>query len=259
LEKEALTVLAVLVGLIVGSFLNVVIHRLPRRQEIVFRPSHCPRCQADIPFYLNVPLLSSALLRGRCRACGERIPPRYPLVEALAALGFWMALERYGPSLHAGAVAVFISLLIALAFIDLEHMILPDELTLGGAGLFLAYSFVHPEIAQLDAVLTGFGAALFFAALFYFYLKVRRIEGLGFGDVKMALLMGLFLGLRRTAVAIMLASVIGVLVGLFFIVFRKKDLKLALPFGPFLALGSWLALFQGEALLGWIASLWGLP
>jgi leader peptidase (prepilin peptidase)/N-methyltransferase len=138
-------------------------------------------------------------------------------------------------------------------------MILPDELTLGGAALFFAYSFFNPEIAQLDAVLSGLGAALFFSALFYFYLKVRKIEGLGFGDVKMALLMGLFLGVNRLAVAILLASLSGLLVGLYFILFRRKDFKLALPFGPFLALGSYLALFWGDAILAWIGSLWLLP
>jgi len=251
--------LSAVLGLIVGSFLNVVIHRLPLGQEVVFRPSHCPRCQAAIPWYLNVPVLSYLALGGRCRFCRAAISPRYPLVEVLTAFSFWLACHAFGPGLHGAAVAVFLSLLIALAFIDLAHMILPDELTLGGAALFLVYAFFHPEIAARDALLAGFGAALFFAGLFYFYLKVRKIEGLGFGDVKMALLLGLFLGPRRITVAILLASLSGVLVGLFFILFRKKDLKLALPFGPFLALGGYLSLFWGEALLAWIGSLWGLP
>lgn len=251
--------LSVVFGLIVGSFLNVVIHRLPLKQDIVFLPSHCPRCQAAIPFYLNVPVLSWVVLRGRCRSCRAPISPRYPLVEALTAFSFWLVLDRYGLSAHAGAAAVFLCLLIVLAFIDLRHWILPDELTLGGSALFLAYSFFHPEVTWTNAVLTGLGAALFFAGLFYFYLKVRKIEGLGFGDVKMALLMGLFLGLHRLAVAIMLASLSGVLVGLFFILFKKKDLKLALPFGPFLALGGYAALFWGDALLAWVGTLWGLP
>ena len=251
--------LTVVFGLIAGSFLNVVIHRLPRGESVAFPASHCPRCGAPIPFHDNVPLLSYAVLLGRCRSCRARISPRYPLVEALTAFSFWLARDAHGLTLHAAACAVFLCLLIALAFIDLEHMILPDELTLGGAALFFAYSFFNPELAQLDAVLSGAGAALFFAALLFFYLKLRKIEGLGFGDVKMALFLGLFLGLRRTVVAILLASLSGLLVGLFFIVFRKKNLKLALPFGPFLSLGSYVALFRGEALLEWIGSLWKLP
>jgi leader peptidase (prepilin peptidase)/N-methyltransferase len=257
--EAALSPLAVVLGLIVGSFLNVVIHRLPLRQDIVFLPSHCPRCQAPIPFYLNVPLLGYLVLRGRCRSCRAAISPRYPLVEALAGLSFWLACDRWGLSLHAGAAAVFLSLLIALAFIDLQHMILPDELTLGGSALFLVYAFVHPEIGWLEAVLSGAGGALFFAALFYAYLKLRQVEGLGFGDVKMALLMGLFLGARRLAAAVFLASLSGLLVGLWFIVFKKKDLKLALPFGPFLALGAYVALFWGDAILDWIGALWVMP
>ncbi len=252
------TALTIVFGLIVGSFLNVVIHRLPRGESIIFPPSHCPRCRVEIPFYHNIPLLSYVILLGRCRSCRARISPQYPLVEGLTALSFWLAYSAFGLTLHAAAAAVFICLMIALAAIDLEHMILPDELTLGGAALFFIYSFFNPEIGQLDAVLSGLGAALFFAALFFFYLKVRKIEGLGFGDVKMALLMGLFLGLHRLTVAILLASLSGLLVGIFFIVFKKKNLKLALPFGPFLALGSCVSLFWGDAILDWIGSLWRL-
>jgi leader peptidase (prepilin peptidase)/N-methyltransferase len=251
--------LTVVFGLIVGSFLNVVIHRLPRGESIVFPPSHCPRCRAEIPFYLNIPLLSYVILLGRCRSCRARISPQYPLVEGLAALAFWLAYASFGLTLQAAAAAVFLCLMIALAAIDLEHTILPDELTLGGSALFFVYSFFNPEVGQMDALLSGLGAALFFAALFFFYLKVRKIEGLGFGDVKMALLMGLFLGLHRLAVAILLASLSGLLVGLFFIVFKKKNLKLALPFGPFLALGSSVSLFWGYAILAWIGTLWSLP
>ena len=251
--------LIVVFGLIIGSFLNVVIHRLPLRQEIVFTPSHCPRCNAAIPFYLNVPLLSYAILLGRCRSCRAGISPQYPLVEALTGLSFWLAFQRYGLSPHAAACAVFLCLLIVLAAIDLKYMILPDELTLGGAAVFLVYSFFNPEIGQLDAVLSGLGAALFFAALFYAYLKLRKVEGLGFGDVKMALLLGLFLGVRRLVVAIFLASLTGLLAGIFFILFKKKNLKFALPFGPFLALGSYVALFCGDAVLAWIGALWRLP
>jgi len=257
--EETLTFFAIVVGLIVGSFLNVVIHRLPLNESIVFPPSRCPACKAAIAPYDNVPLLSYAVLRGRCRACRAAISPRYPLVEAFTAFSFWLAFDAYGLSLHALAAAVFLALLIALAAIDLQHMILPDELTLGGAALFFVYSFFNPEVSQLDAVLSGLGAALFFSALFYFYLKVRKIEGLGFGDVKMALFMGLFLGVSRLAIAIFLASLSGLLVGLYFILFRKKDFKLALPFGPFLSLGSYLALFWGDAILAWIGSLWMLP
>lgn len=252
------TTLSILFGLIIGSFLNVVIHRLPLAENVVFPPSHCPRCRAAIPFYLNIPLLSYIFLLGRCRSCHGRISPQYPLVEGFCAFSFWLTVHSYGLSLQAAAGAVFICLLIALAAIDARHMILPDELTYSGAAIFFIYSFFNPQVRQLDAMLGGLGGALFFAGLYYFYLKIRKIEGLGFGDVKMALFMGLFLGPRRLALAIFLASLSGLLVGIVIIVLKKKNLRLALPFGPFLSLGSFISLFWGEAILTWMGSLWRL-
>lgn len=252
------TALSIIFGLIIGSFLNVVIHRLPLAENVVFPPSHCPRCRAAIPFYDNIPLLSYLILLGKCRSCRARISPQYPLVEGFCAFSFWLVVQRHGLTLQAAACAVFICLLVALAAIDIRHMVLPDELTLGGAAFFFIYSFFNPAVGQLDAVLSGLGGALFFAGLYFFYLKIRKIEGLGFGDVKMALFMGLFLGLRALAVAIFLASLSGLLVGIFFIAFKKKNLKLALPFGPFLGLGSFISLFWADAILEWIGSLWRL-
>ena len=248
--------LTIVFGLIIGSFLNVVIHRLPLEQSIVFPGSHCPRCQTDIPFFHNIPLLSYVILRGRCHFCHSKISPQYPLVESFCALSFWLTLHFFGLSLTAVFTATFICLLITLAAIDLKHMILPDELTLGGIVLFFAYSFFNPAVNQLDAVLSGLGAALFFSGFFFFYLKIRKIEGLGFGDIKMVLLMGLFLGLHRLVVAIFLASLSGLFVGVFLIIFKKKNLKFALPFGPFLSLGSYISLFGGDSILAWLGSLW---
>ncbi|HSQ35906.1 MAG TPA: prepilin peptidase [Candidatus Binatia bacterium] len=251
--------LIVVFGLIIGSFLNVVIHRLPLGENIVFPPSHCPHCRSDIPFYHNIPLLSYLVLRGRCHSCREGISPQYPLVEAFSAFGFWLTWRFFGVTPAAAFTAVFICLLIVLAAIDLKYMILPDELTLGGTAVFFIYSFFNPAVSTLNAVLSGLGAALIFSGFFFFYLKVRKIEGLGFGDVKMVLMMGLFLGLQRLVVAIFLASFSGLLVGVFMMVFKKKDLKFALPFGPFLSLGSFIAVFWGDAILARMGSLWQLP
>ncbi len=250
--------LIVVFGLIIGSFLNVVIHRLPLGENVVFPPSHCPRCRTAIPFYHNIPLCSYLILRGRCHSCRERISPQYPLVEGFCAFSFWLTWHFFALTPAAAVTATFISLLIALAAIDLEHMILPDELTLGGSALFFIYSFFNPAVSQLDAVLSGLGAALIFSGFFFFYLKVRKIEGLGFGDIKMVLMMGLFLGMQRLVVAIFLASLAGLLVGIFLMLFKKKNLKFALPFGPFLSLGSYIAIFWGDAILAWMGSLWQL-
>jgi leader peptidase (prepilin peptidase)/N-methyltransferase len=248
--------LTIVFGLVIGSFLNVVIHRLPLGENVVFPPSHCPRCRADIPFYHNIPLLSYIILRGRCHSCRAHISLQYPLIESFCAFSFWLTLHFFGLSLAAVFTAVFICLLITLTAIDLKHMILPDELTLGGTALFFAYSFFNPAISQLNAVLSGLGAALLFSGFFFFYLKIRKIEGLGFGDIKMVLLMGLFLGLHRLIVAIFLASLSGLLVGIFLIIFKKKNLKSALPFGPFLSLGSYISIFWGPGILAWLGSLW---
>jgi leader peptidase (prepilin peptidase) / N-methyltransferase len=237
-------------GLIFGSFLNVVVYRLPRGESVVHPGSRCPACRHDIRWVDNIPVLSFLLLRGRCRDCRQPISPRYPLVEAFTGFAFWLVATSFPEDLvYQGAAALFVFLLIALALIDLEHMILPDELTLGGSAVFLGFSFIHPLLTPWEAIGSGITAAAVFAALYFFYLRIRKIEGLGFGDVKMVLLLGLFLGPRQTLTAILLASVSGLLVGLVLIVWQKKDLKLALPFGTFLALGSFVSLFWGERIL----------
>jgi len=248
------TILVIVCGLIIGSFLNVVIHRLPLKQSLIRPSSHCPRCLTPIPFYLNVPVLSYLWLRGRCRFCRQPISPRYPLVELFTAFTFWLGFSFFGLTPHAAATVLFLCLLIALALIDLEHMILPDELTLSGAFVFAIYAFFHPQISPLNAFLSAFAAVSIFTALYFFYLKVRKIEGLGFGDVKMMAFMGLFLGYEKLAVAVLLASLAGTCAGLFFVFFRKKSMTFALPFGSFLSLGGYVAAFWGPDILRLIAS-----
>jgi leader peptidase (prepilin peptidase)/N-methyltransferase len=135
-------------------------------------------------------------------------------------------------------------------------MILPDELTLGGAVLFFLYSFFNPRLTTANAVIASFGSALIFTGLYYFYLKVKKIEGLGFGDIKMMLLLGAFLGINKLLIAVLLASLSGLIVGIFFIIFKGKTLKLKLPFGTFLGAGSYISLFWGEKLLRAIQSLY---
>jgi leader peptidase (prepilin peptidase)/N-methyltransferase len=252
------TITIIIFGLIVGSFLNVVIHRLPLEESIVSPGSHCPSCNTPIRFYDNIPVLSFLILMGKCRRCKTRISLRYPLVELFTAFSFWLPYRFYFEQLpvYAGFCVVFLCLLIALALIDLEHQLLPDELTLGGAVVFLIYAFFNPMVAPKAAIATAFGAALVFAGLYFFYLKVRKIEGLGQGDIKMMLLLGAFLGPDRLAIAVLLASIAGLLVGLFFIIFKGKNLKLKLPFGTFLSLGSYISLFWGHHVFNAIRSLY---
>jgi leader peptidase (prepilin peptidase)/N-methyltransferase len=247
----------VLLGLIWGSFLNVVIYRLPLEKSVVKPASYCPSCKATIKFYDNIPVISYILLWGKCRYCRSRIPVQYPLVEAFTAFSFWAAYQFSGGiTVYMAAVILFLCLIIALGIIDLKHMILPDELTLGGAAIFLIYSFFHPEQNTLELILTAFAGSLFFAAIYYYYVKIRKREGLGFGDVKLMLLLGAFLGFKKLLVAILIASFAGVLVGLYFILFKKKTVKLALPFGTFLSLGSYISLFYGHTILDFLRGLY---
>lgn len=248
----------VLLGLVIGSFLNVVIYRLPVQKSIVSPRSFCPQCKTPVKFYDNIPVLSFLILRGKCRICKNSISVQYPAVEILTAFSFWFSFKTFGYSpLYTGFAIVFLCLLIALALIDLKHMILPDELTLGGGLIFLVFSFFNPEITYWDAFGSAFGSALIFTGLYFFYLKVRKIEGLGFGDVKMMILLGAFLGLKKLVIAVLIGSFSGLIVGLFFILFKKKNLRLQLPFGTFLGFGSYISLFWGDEILYFLHRLYG--
>lgn len=248
----------ILLGLICGSFLNVVIHRLPRGESIVHPRSHCPACQGPIPLFLNIPIISYLLLLGKCRQCRAPIPIRYPLVEAFTAFSFWLAYRSFAPEslLFTIAAIAFIMIMIPLGLIDLSHMILPDSLTLGGGILFFIFAFFHPEYPGQFYVLiaTGLGAAALFFLLYLFYLKVRKIEGLGLGDVKMMLPLGFFLGPWGLVITVFMGSILGLIVGMFFIVFKKKNLKFSLPFGTFLAISAYITLFLKGLLLFWLST-----
>ena len=250
-------IIIIVTGLIFGSFLNVVIHRLPLEQSIVKPRSFCPSCGKTIKAYDNIPVLSYLLLRGRCRDCRTPVSLRYPLVEIFTAFTFWYSyrLSEYG-IIHLIFTLIFLMVLIALCLIDLEHMILPDELTLGGSALFLAYSFFNPEVRTIDGVLTAFGVTLIFTGIYIFYIKVRKIEGLGQGDIKMVFFLGVFLGIKKLIVTILLASVSGLAVGIIIIIIKRKDFKYALPFGTFLSIAGYISYFFGEKILKMISSLY---
>jgi len=236
---------ALLVGLVVGSFLNVVIHRVPRDGSLVRPRSSCPGCGSVIRWYDNVPLLSWAVLRGRCRHCDEPISFRYPAIEALTGLLFAACVVRFGPTGAAAAAALFCSLLIVLAAIDLEHFILPDKITLPGIALGW---LLQPWLAGslLDAVigaLTGAGLLILVINGWYW---LRQEEGMGLGDVNMLALIGAFLGWQGMLGAFLFAAVAGAVVGIGLVITRRLALGAKLPFGFFLALGGIAALFARE-------------
>ena len=240
---------AALVGLVVGSYLNVVIHRLPLEISTVLPPSACPACGAAIRWYDNLPVVSWIALGGRCRDCDARIPLRYPLVEAATAVAFAGAVGRWGASFAALAAAVLAALLVALGWIDLDHFLLPDKLTLPGIALGLASQLVVAggSLSRgLVGALAGAGVLLVVAGL---WELLRGVEGMGLGDVKMLAMVGAFLGVAGVVVTLVFATVLGALVGLGLVAARRGTLSARLPFGVFLAIGGLVALYAGDALV----------
>jgi len=243
--------LVVVFGLVWGSFLNVVIYRVPRRLSLVRPPSTCPACGTKIKPYDNVPVLSWLWLGGKCRHCRGPISPVYPLVELLTALGFVLVFLRSGRVLGLAFLAgcLFTSALIALGFIDYFHQVLPDAITMPGLVLALAYSFFRDDLTFRGALLGAASGAGFLLLVYGAYRLIRKKEGLGMGDVTMLLMIGAYLGLARTLLTLILGSFVGAVVGVFLIVRRKKDLQFALPFGTFLAPAAFVAALWGERIV----------
>ncbi len=257
--------LAALFGLLIGSFLNVCIYRWPRDLSVVHPRSACPECEKPIAWYDNIPLLSYLLLRGRCRQCGKGIPWRYPAVELLTAIAFAYFIGHGGLNAQSIKYCIFAAILIGLIFADLETLLLPDELTIGGLVVGLAFALFIPvpdSMLQVVAVLSGFNprgrAGMFGEALFgavvpagaiwfggWVFEKVRHKEGLGFGDVKMLAMVGAFLGIRGALLTVILGSVAGSIIGLAYIKITGKDASsYPLPFGSFLGAAALFAAVQ---------------
>lgn len=236
-------------GAIIGSFLNVCIVRLPEERSIVTPPSHCPKCRRDIAWYDNVPLLSYLFLRGRCRACGVRISPRYLAVELLTgalAVALW---TRLGPTVAFAGYFAFAAALVTITFIDLDHRIIPDVISLPGIVAGLAISFVSPLVTPLDALLGALAGGGVLLTIAFAYQAIRGQEGMGGGDVKLLAMIGAFLGWQSVFVTLMVASLIGSLIGVALMIYQRADAKLAIPFGPFLAGGALVYLFFGDRIL----------
>lgn len=242
-------------GCCLGSFFNVVIHRIPHGKSIVSPGSHCPQCHQAISAYDNIPLLSYLLLRGRCRHCGVHIPWRYPLVEFLGGVMVVFLFRRYGWQPQFFVELFFCCCLFVIFFIDLDTYLIPDVISLPGIVVGLATSFVSPRIGWFDS-LAGIllGGGLFYAIAIG-YQWFRGQEGLGGGDIKLLAMIGAFLGWTGVVFTILLSSVTGTVVGLIAMRHSQKGLSTMLPFGPFLVLGAVCYLFWGETLLNWY---WGI-
>lgn len=244
-------------GMLVGSFLNVCICRMPNDQSVVSPPSHCPHCSCQIRWYDNIPVVSYLLLRGKCRGCGAHISLQYPLVELLNGILTLLLFLRFGPTLAFAALFIFCSALVVITFIDIEHQIIPDEISLSGIVIGFVLSFFlkgHSWLNSLLGILLGGGSLLLVA---YSYQWLTGKEGMGGGDIKLLAMMGAFLGWKAIPFIIFASSLVGSLVGVSMMLFQKKDSKLAIPFGPYLALGAVLYIFYGKPLIQWYLNLGG--
>jgi leader peptidase (prepilin peptidase) / N-methyltransferase len=249
---ETVTALFIgLFGLVWGSFLNVIIFRLPRSMSLISPPSTCPGCGRRIRPYDNIPVLSYLVLRGRCRRCGFRIPPSYLLVEVATPAAFLIIFSRHGLPLGASffASALFASAMIVLGVIDYRHKIIPDAITIPGLVLALGYGAFRPDMSFSRALAGAAVGAGFLLFVYGSYYLIRKKEGLGMGDVMLMLLVGAYLGWMRTIFTLILASIVGAAIGMAFVIFRKKDLQAELPFGSFLAPAAFVSLIWGDALI----------
>jgi leader peptidase (prepilin peptidase) / N-methyltransferase len=243
-------------GAVIGSFLNVCIYRIPRSKSIVKPNSFCPNCEKPIEFYDNIPVVSYLLLGGKCRHCGAKISKRYPFIELLTGVLFLIFYRKTGLNFELFVTLFFVTLLIIIAFIDLDFQIIPDVLSIGGlvAGLIFALfrpmlSYLDPKFGFLDAlygVLLG-GGVLFVIA--YGYQLIMKREGMGGGDIKLLAMIGAFTGFKGVLFSLIGGSVIGTLVGIPLMLIKKENTQYAIPFGPFLSLGAVIFLFAGDRVI----------
>ena len=237
-------------GLLIGSFLNVCIYRLPRRESIVFPASRCPACGARIRSWDNVPVLAWFWLRGRCRDCGGAISWRYPLIEAVNGAVYGLIVWRFGLSAEAVVYAAFFSTLLVVTVIDLDFQIIPDRISLPGIPIAFACALWLGRITWWESML---GAALP-AALFLAIVILSR-GGMGLGDVKLIAMIGALVGWKLALLTILVGAVAGSVVGVGLMVFQGKGRKTAVPFGPFLSLGAVVSVACGAPLIQWYLGL----
>ena len=250
-----MTIFSILFGLIIGSFLNVCIHRIPLKKSLIHPPSSCPQCGENVRFYDNIPVISYLLLWGKCRSCHASISIRYPIVEMLTGIFAVITWMEFGPSPSTLIYFFFITTLLVITFIDIDHRIIPDIISLPCIPLGFAVSFVLPSINWIESLLgiaLGGGSLL---AIAWGYQLFRGKEGMGGGDIKLLGMIGAFIGWKGVLFTIMASSFTGTAVGIIMMLRAGKGMKMALPFGPFLAIGAILYLFLGPQIISWYFNL----
>jgi len=239
-------IIIALLGAAIGSFLNVCIRRIPAGKSLIFPASHCPKCNYSIRFYDNIPIISFLLLRGRCRNCREGISLQYPLVELLTAIMALLLFWKFGLTLKFLFSFLFACVLIIITFIDLEHQIIPDVLTLLGIPVFFLAAVFAMGVSPLEAVLGALiGGGILYAIAFGYELITKR-EGMGGGDIKLLAMLGAFFGWKSLFFILLVSSFLGAIVGISVILIKGKDMRYAVPFGPFLSLAALAYIFWGD-------------
>lgn len=237
-----------ILGLLLGSFYNVCIVRLPLEKSVVKERSHCPKCKKLIPWYLNIPVLSYLFLLGKCRFCKEKISIEYPLVELSTGILFLVLYHHFGVSWQWLSYAVFCSGLLIVTVIDLHHRIIPNEISLPGIIVGFIFSLITSDLLWWESLLGAFLGGGVFLGIAFLYEKLTKKEGLGGGDIKLLAMIGAWLGYQSLLIVIVTSSLLGSFVGIGVMLAHKKNLQTAIPFGPFLAIGALIYLFWGYEL-----------
>ena len=246
---------AFILGAVIGSFLNVCIYRIPAGKSIVSPPSACPHCGYQIRWFQNIPILSYLFLGGKCASCRTTISFRYPAIEALTGFLFALVLYNFSFSTATPVYWVFVAALIVITFIDLDHQIIPDVISLPGIIVGFVCSFFVPWLTWIDSLLGVVIGGGILLAIAWIYEKVAKREGMGGGDIKLLAMLGAFLGWKAVLPIIFVASLVGSLIGIPLMLLQKGDTKLAIPFGPFLAFAATVYLFWGRELVYWYLNL----
>lgn len=241
-----MNILITVLGAALGSFLNVLIYRLPEETSIIFPASRCPHCRKAIRFYDNIPVISYILLKGRCRECHEKISFRYPLVELITAVISLLLFWKFGLTFQYLFSFIFVCALMVITFIDLDHQIIPDVITLPGIPIFFLAAVFAMNLRFLDAFL-GFliGGGCLYGIAFVYELVTKR-EGMGGGDIKLLAMIGAFLGWQSLLFVLLVSSLLGAVVGISLMMVKGQDMKYAVPFGPFLSFAAVAYIFFGD-------------
>ena len=259
MEPQALILIGALIfGACIGSFLNVCIYRIPEGKSIVSPGSACSACGTPIPAYLNIPVLSYILLRGKCHACREPFSIRYPLVELLTGMLAAACARKFGLTPEALFWFAFVCTLVVISFIDLDHQIIPDVISLPGILIFASSFLVIPRMTLADTalgILSG-GGILYSVALIYYL--VRKEEGMGGGDIKLLAMIGAATGWQGVMFTLFMGSLLGTVAGvLIMLATRVRNIRLRIPFGPYLSAAAILYIFMGKTILLWYIRLLG--